>query len=734
MSLKRRHFLMFLGATAGASALGAVSRSSESLSVPFRDSPTLASSLPFEPVRSPMPVPSVGLTVSEQANLYSRFSVQDDLVLPQGYTYDVIAAWGDLVGDSRVGYNNDYISFVATGPDAGYLTVNYEYISGGTWMQTYTEVTGKTLPFEEVIAALAVSQGEVNVAAMSDTDPLKAKIIEISKEAMIDQGIGIMSIQREADGRWVRSFSETDRRITGISGFEDGRYLKTTGPAKAVFDKVNKMGYEDDLGTLIIGSFQNCAGGTTPWGTVLSAEENIQDQVYEPVMEDGSSFSPAEKLFVMNEDEVDGRGNVFGLAGNKYGWMVEVDPANPDDYGVKHTWLGRFRHEAVAVRAVPSQKLAVYSGCDRRGGHLYKFVSANNVVDPQNKGNSILFQDGMLYAAKFNPDGTGTWIPLKADTLVNPDMPSQVAGGMITLPKRPTGGVVKVESDVDMQAFAQQYRTLGELYVGNEEEKQGAILIDAHYAANAAGATSTARPEDTDVTEDGTLFIAFTSGGPGGDGGPHIDIFQGPNGETPYEFGWIMKLLEDGNEPAAMTFRWEMLALGGEPSEGGAGFSSPDNLEIDGQGNIWMVTDMSTSKHNREVANRIDDDGEPVSQSNLRGLFGNNSVWYVPLSGPNAGEAYMFGYGPMECEMCGPFITDDQRTLFLAAQHPGEANGIRRDGTSEIRKFAMKTTAGELFMQDRNVLIGSNWPAKEPNVAPRPAVVAVRKMDGGTLV
>ncbi|MEO1297152.1 MAG: alkaline phosphatase PhoX, partial [Cyanobacteria bacterium J06636_16] len=301
-------------------------------------------------------------------------------------------------------------------------------------------------------------------------------------------------------------------------------------------------------------------------------------------------------------------------------------------------------------------------------------------------------------------------------------------------PNRPDGGIAKIESDADMQALAQQYSTLGDLYEGNAEEKQGAILIDAHYAANAAGATNTARPEDTDVAADGTLFIAFTSGGPGSDGGPHNAIFQGPNGETPYEHGWIMKLQEDSDDPAAMTFQWATLALGGEPVDGGFGFSNPDNLEIDGQGNLWMVTDMSTSKHNLEVASRMDEAGEPVSLSNLRGLFGNNSIWYMPLSGPNAGEAYMFGYGPMECEMCGPFITQDQTTLFLAAQHPGESHGIRRDNAHEIRKFAMKTTAGDLFTQERYVPLGSNWPSKESGAAPRPAVVAVRKMDGGTLV
>ncbi|MEO0984780.1 MAG: alkaline phosphatase PhoX [Cyanobacteria bacterium J06639_14] len=731
MSLKRRHFLMFLGATAGAGALGSLGRSGSQI-LGSSQGAAIARSMPFSPVRSPMPVASDGIPLSQQVDIYSRFTVQDDLMLPPGYTYDVIGAWGDLVGDSRFGYNNDYLSFVETAPGEGYLTINFEYISAATWMATYSEVIQKELPLEAFKAAAeAAGDDGIAVSSLADNDPLKAQVLAVCKEALTDVGLGVISLRRNAEGQWERSYANVDRRISGISGLEDERYLTATGPAVAVFNKQTGQGYIDDLGELIVGSFNNCAGGTTPWGTAMSAEENFQNTVIEPVYADGTAMDPGTQSMTI---DLDGIGSALGYAGNKYGWMVEVDPANPDDYGVKHTWLGRFRHEAVAVRAVSNQKLAVYSGCDRRGGHLYKFVSADDVIDPTAKTNSELLANGMLYAAKFNPDGTGAWIPLQADTPVNPDMPSQVAGGMITMPKRPEGGIVKIESDADMQALAQQYSTLGDLYEGTAAEKQGAILIDAHYAANAAGATSTARPEDTDVAADGTLFIAFTSGGPGGDGGPDNTIFQGPNGETPYEHGWIMKLQEDDTDPAAMTFSWAMIALGGEPADGGLGFSNPDNLEIDGQGNLWMVTDMSTSKHNLEVSSRVDAEGEPVSLSNLRGLFGNNSVWYMPLSGPNAGEAYMFGYGPMECEMCGPFITQDQTTLFLAAQHPGERNGARQDGAYEIRKFAMKTTSGELFRQERYVPLGSNWPSKEPGAAPRPAVVAVRKVDGGTLI
>ncbi len=733
MNLKRRQFLMFMGATAGTVALAPLTKSSSLIGSDAAIASTLEE-IAFSPVKSPMPVSSAGIAASSQSSEYATFAVQDDLVLPEGYTYDLIGAWGDPVGDSRFGYNNDYLSFVETAPNEGFLTINFEYISGATWMQTYPQVIGKTLPFEEVKAALAATAGEINAFGLTDDDPLKAKIVELSKEGLIDQGIGVISVRREASGQWVRTYSDADRRITGISGLEDGRYLSVTGPAVFVFNKSDKMGYDDGLGDRIIGTFQNCAGGTTPWGTVLSAEENFQDQVYEPVMADGSAYDPSNTPFLLTEFTLDGRANTFGLPGNKYGWMVEVDPANPDDYGVKHSWLGRFRHEAVAVRAVEGKSLAVYSGCDRRGGHLYKFVSSDAVSDVTSKSNSALMTDGMLYAAKFNADGTGSWIALKPETAVDPDMPSTIAGNMITLPSRPDGGFFKAESDEAVAAFASQYSTLDDLYVGSPEEKQGAILIDAHYAANAAGATPTARPEDTDVAADGTLYIAFTSGSPGGDGGPSTAIFQGPNGVTSYEHGWIMSLREDANDPSAMTFTWDMLSMGGEPSQGGMGFSNPDNLEIDANGHLWMVTDMSTSSHNKEISVRVDANGDPVSDSDLRGLFGNNSVWFIPTSGPLAGEAYMFAYGPMECEVCGPYLSQDQGSLFLAAQHPGERNGIRVDMGSEIRQYAMKTVEGEDFMQDREVPIGSNWPDKSAGAPPKPATMVVRRIDGGTLV
>jgi hypothetical protein len=755
--MNRRQFVLFMAAAAGTAAcdrLQPITQQPSPVGPAASPIPSPAvTTLGFNPVQGPMPLSTSGvvtaqqvthLTSAQQVTSLASYEVKDDLVLPDGFTYDVLASWGDKVGDSRFGFNNDYLALIETGKNEGYLAVNFEYISSGPWLQGFEKVVGKRLPTEDVIKAVekAVKANKdpnappgLNAFLLSEKDPVKQKIKAIAREGLIDQGAGVISVRRGADGRWQRTNSKADRRITGISGLEDKRYLKSTGPATAIFRKVKGQGYVDKLGDKIIGTFQNCAGGTTPWGTVLSAEENFQVQVPEPVYADGTSFPPATSPFNQADGELSGLGNVFGLAGNKYGWMVEFDPANPNDYGTKHTWLGRYRHEAFGIRAVAGKPLAAYSGCDRRGGHLYKFVSKGKITNPKDKANSKLFADGMLYAAQFNADGTGRWIPLTPKTPVNPTLPTFLAGVMLTLPDRPKGGSMQVSEDEAIEAYKKRFKTLGDLYSGTPLEKQGAILIDAHYAANAAGATCTARPEDTEIAPDGSLYVAFTSGGISkSDGSPDIRIFRGPDGNTAYEYGWIMRLVETGNDPAAMSFKWEIMATGGEPAAGGAGFANPDNLAFDGKGNLWIVTDMSTDTLNQAVpANRIAPNGVLLSQSKLRGLFGNNTVWCMPLDGDSAGQAFLFAIGPVECEITGPVFTTDNKTLFLAIQHPGEFNGLRKDMAMETREFALRTTTGDEFMQTRQVPLGSNWPTKKANDPPKPSVVVVRRTNDGTI-
>ncbi|WP_342597784.1 alkaline phosphatase PhoX [Cyanobacterium aponinum UTEX 3222] len=716
MKFKRRDFLTFLGVSVASTACSSVFKNySHAQGNTEQEIFKFAN---FKPVQYPIPLEINNLNSQEQKQLFNSYQVQDDLILPEGFSYDVIASWGDKVGDSRFGYNNDYVAFVETNPNEGYLVVNFEYVSSTPWLQGYEQVLQKSLP-QEVLSALHSARENrqgLNIFALPDDNSAKILFQEFFGELLTDQGLGVISIRRNGDGKWERTYSEQDRRITGISGWRDNRYLQVTGPAKSVFLKKKGLGYTDDKGELIIGTFANCAGGVSPWGTVFSAEENFQTQVPEVVMADGTSFSP-ESLPI---NGFSGQGNPFGLAGNKYGWMVEVDPANKNDYGTKHTWLGRFRHEAVAIRAEANQPLAVYSGCDRTGGHLYKFISTGTVVDPQDKGNSKLLQEGMLYVAKMNPDGSGEWIPLKADTAINPTALSNLRGELLTIPNpdREKGGIVTVTKQEELDQFQEKYSTLGDLYIGDTaEEIQGAILIDAHFAGNVIGGTCTARPEDVALHPvDQSLVIAFTSGAAGNDGSPDKRVFSDKQGNI-YEYGCLIRLRENENDPSALNFTWDAIAVGGEPASGGLGFANPDNLEFDKQGNLWMVTDMPTGLHN-----------QPVRQGDnpyITGALGNNSIWYIPLSGENAGKAYPFGIAPMETETCGLCFNQEQNTLFLAIQHPGEKNGTRSNMAEETREISILTTDGEEFTQTRTIPKGSNWPSLDKNAFPKPSLVAV---------
>ena len=713
MTLRRRELLALLGLGAGAMAAPALARPGH---------PPSSRALPFQPVRAPLPLPSDGLLAKAQRLNYARIRLEDRVVVPDGFRSDLLLAWGDPLGDSRVGFNSDFLALTPHAPGRALLTINFEYISERTWLEGFAEVVGRPLPWAELVEALKGHGGWIDATALAASDPLWPLLRGVADQAMTDLGIGVASLEVATGGGWRRIDGAADRRITGLSGLErPEQRLKVSGPAAAVFRRRQRLGYDDGLGDQVIGSFANCAGGTTPWGTVLSAEENFQTHVCEPVFADGSSLHPRSRPLVCREGDLEGLGNVYGLAGNKYGWMVEIDPADPSDFGTKHTALGRFRHEAVAVRAVAGQPLVAYSGCDRRGGHLYRFVSTAVVNDPRDKRNSALFSQGRLEVARFSADGTGTWIPLLPSTPLDPFLPSGFAAVgvrvpvMLPNPDRLQAGGRPFSSDAEVMDYARRYTTLAALYPGSGEEQQGAILIDAHLAANAVGGTPTARPEDTDLDPTtGDLLIAFTSGSPDGEGAADPALFKGPRGEPSWPHGFVMRLSESGPR-ADGRFRWRMVATGGEPWAGGLGFTNPDNLALDRAGNLWMVTDRS-------------------SGSSATDLFGNNSCWVLPRQGAAAGEALCFATGPMECELCGLALDPEERTLFLAVQHPGEANGTHRVGKEEFQAFTLRDRTGARFSQLRQVPLGSNWPSGAPGRPPRPGVVMIRRLDGSALL
>ena len=378
--MNRRSLLELLGlAAASATATATIPSGSATPQRPTRRWPSLL---------GPIPLPSDGLTAKQQQHTYRRIALHDRLDVPAGYRSDVLLSWGDRLGSGAMGFNNDYLAFNALATDRALLTINFEYISAQTWCAGYAEAHGRTLPFAALQEALQTTGSRLEPNTAETNPALQAMAMAVAAAALEDLGVGVACLVRQSDGSWRHQSGAQERRIHGLSGLkEPGQQLRSSGPAAAVFRRTDRQGYDDGLGDRVIGTFANCAGGQTPWGTVLSAEENFQTHVVEAVYADGSSPPPSERPFEFSRKRIAGLGAPFGLAGNKYGWMVELDPRRPEQAAVKHTWLGRFRHEAVGVRARAGEPLVVYSACDRHSGHLYRFVSSERVSDPSDPAN-----------------------------------------------------------------------------------------------------------------------------------------------------------------------------------------------------------------------------------------------------------------------------------------------------------------------------------------------------------
>jgi uncharacterized protein len=470
----------------------------------------------------------------------------------------------------------------------------------------------------------------------------------------------------------------------------DSHFLIGTGPvATDVFEGVNA----DGLGNRIIGTAFNCSGARIPWDTVLSAEENFQGSttffigVQEGVLPNGSQtgYIPGTS------------GAEFGLVGEKYGWVVEIDPRNPESRGKKHTALGRFRHENVAMRVKRGKPLVLYLGDDRRGGHTWKYVSRASITHPRDPANSQLFTDGTLYVAKFNSDGTGAWIPLALGTPVDPNSPTVLSSaeraaredgkaqrdGQVLLTKR--NGIAGQTSDggslavtlsgasspvalTEAQAL-DSYKTkggskpAGTVRPSDYYTRQGALLCDAFLAANLIGGTPCARPEDIEihpVTKQ--VFIAMTDGVAGSDGYPdsRISVLGKYSSaiDAAQPHGGLYKIIEDSPDGTGTTFTWHRFLQGGEAgAEDGTRFAAIDNLVFDEQGNLWIVTDISSDRLNgfdtgaNPTPRTIDHTVINDAANDLVGVFGNSWIFYVPIIGPQAGQVVPFASGPPRCEM-----------------------------------------------------------------------------------
>ena len=550
----RRLFLKYLGAgVAGATAAGAGPLG------------------PIAEARGPMPfqtLPGGGAEKTVFGATTTTFnpirpSDVDDLIIPDGFNYQVILAYGDRFTSrgERFGFNADWTHFFPRNPEGyeGLLVVNHEYV--GTPTDNYGQ-------------AFAGAVGGVPTLA----------------DMKFDMGLSVVYLRRNPSGSWVIVPSDLNRRITADS------LMIADGPA---LQGVANVG----------GTLGNCSGAYTAWNTTLTCEENYQDYVPEDLVTNGQGTV----------------GGVLGKNGTHFGWVVEIDPHDPNAIPVKHTAMGRFRHENVALRYAANQRVIAYEGDDRTNGHVYKFISDAPYV-PGSAANRGVLSSGRLFAAVFNADGTGRWIELNTSTPLSP-----VAGSV--MPTIPAGAT-----------------TLGGVY-----GTQGNILIDVYRACNLAGATPTGRPEDVEVHPvDNSIFIAFTA------------TASLANSLFTNIFGEIVRIVEGSADGTGTTFTWQRWRAGGPNDAARAGnvFAAPDNLSFDRAGNMWMVTDISSANLNGGNANYT--------------AYKNNGIFFMATSGPHLGTPFQFASAPCESELTGPAWTPDENTLFLSIQHPGEVNGTRR--------------------------------------------------------
>jgi len=305
-----------------------------------------------------------------------------------------------------------------------------------------------------------------------------------------------------------------------------------------------------------------------------------------------------------------------------YGWVVEIDPFDAS-YRKKHTALGRFNHENTAMGLANDGRVVVYMGDDKKDACVYKFISKGKYNPALGRRNSALLEDGTLYVANLK---SGKWVPVTIENVRK------------ALEDKPE-----------------------ELKKWNH---QGDVVTNCHEAARLVGGTPTDRPEDIEISPfDNTVFICHTNND------SHGNIH-----------GHITRIFEADNDLGALEFDFEIFAAGGRQS----GFSSPDNLAFDSNGNLWVVTDISSSSQNKGVHK----------------TFMNNGLFVIPTHGPSKGVALQFASGPVECELTGPFFTPDERTLFLSVQHPGE----------ETKDLANPT---------------SRWPHRPGDAKARAGVVAI---------
>jgi uncharacterized protein len=614
----------------------------------------------------------------------------DSIVVPEGYTADVMYRWGDPImpnalafkGDASEGWeqqelqagdNHDGINFFpfpgTDGNSRGILAMNHEYVNA-EYLHTVANYN-------------------------------KYEIAANTKKEQAAMGVSVIEVQRNAAGKWeyVKN-SSYNRRITSYTP------MTITGPA-AGNDLMKTAA--DPTGTEVLGTLNNCGAGQTPWGTFITCEENFQDYFgtktagFAPGLQlsrygvAATSFNPwytSDSRFdvAVNPNEP-----------NRHGWVVEIDPYAPASKPKKRTALGRFKHENAECVLSTSNKAVVYSGDDERNEYLYKFVSTGTFNAADKSSGANLLDSGTLYVARFDvgsapgdEKGTGVWLPL-------------VHGQ-------------------------------NGLTVENGFANQAEVLIKTRQAADRVGATMMDRPEwvAANRTKPGEVFLACTSNNRRGSatpatsnnvngsttGGSARPALDEANPRAVNDWGHVIRINEMANDAAATTFNWDIFVIAGNPSltgdkkgssfiDASNTFNCPDGIQVDPEGRLWIQTDGGYSNT-----------GSFVNQ-------GNNQMLVADIASK---QITRFLVGPSGCEVTGVCWTPDARTMFINIQHPGEVTGSggMHPNTPAAVVALTSNTARAAYM-NANPTAFSKWPDGPTGGRPRPATVVIRKNDGGVI-
>lgn len=607
----------------------------------------------------------------------------DAIVVPEGYTADVMYRWGDpilpgapaFIGDAsqswqaqeqQSGDNHDGINFFSfpgtDGNSRGILAMNHEYINP----EYFHDVANYNKP----------------------------EIPDNTKKQLAAHGVSVIEVQRNAAGKWeyVKS-SPYNRRITGytpmlISGPAAGHPLLQTAA--------------DPSGTLVLGTLNNCGAGQTPWGTYITCEENFngyfgtEDAIWVPNdLQNRYGISKGGFGYGWHKGDPRFDVNVNPNEPNRYGWVVEINPYDPDSTPKKRTALGRFKHENAECVLSKTNKAVVYTGCDERGEYLYKFVSTGTYDAANKVSGANLLDSGILHVAKFDAgtvvgdnQGTGVWLPL---------------------------------------VFGQNGLT-----AENGFANQAEVLIKARQAADRVGATMMDRPEwvAANRTKPGEVFLACTNNNRRGTTTASTNNVNGSttagsarppldeaNPRAVNNWGHVIRINEMGADAAALTFNWDIFVIAGNPSLDGAKkgssnidatntFNSPDGIQVDPEGRLWIQTDGQYSNT-----------GDYANQ-------GNNQMLVADIT---TKKITRFLVGPAGCEVTGVCWTPDGRTMFINIQHPGEV-GSHPNAPADYKAAAEKDA-----WINANPTAFSKWPDGPTAGRPRSGTVVIRKNDGGVI-